>query len=145
MACKPSSGRAGHPCRCGPTSWCEAYLASDAPAARLVERKESLYPWVNDKTRAVAPDTYVSGDTVFKLGGLTFHVLRAGPAHTPEDLMLFVEEDGVLFVGDLMFTGRIPFVADADVTSWIHAIDRVPGPQAAHRGGWPRPGIHPGQ
>jgi glyoxylase-like metal-dependent hydrolase (beta-lactamase superfamily II) len=101
------------------------YLASDAPAARLVERKESLYPWVNDKTRAVAPDTYVSGDTVFKLGGLTFHVLRAGPAHTPEDLMLFVEEDGVLFVGDLVFTGRIPFVADADVSSWIKAIDRV--------------------
>jgi glyoxylase-like metal-dependent hydrolase (beta-lactamase superfamily II) len=31
----------------------------------------------------------------------------------------------VLFVGDLMFTGRIPFVADADVKSWIAAIDRL--------------------
>lgn len=101
------------------------YLATDAPAARLAERQESLYPWVNDKTRLVPPDTFVSGDTVFKLGGLTFHLLRAGPAHTPEDLMMYVEEDGVLFVGDLMFTGRIPFVADADVTSWIKAIDRV--------------------
>jgi glyoxylase-like metal-dependent hydrolase (beta-lactamase superfamily II) len=80
---------------------------------------------VNEKTRLVAPDTFVSGDTVFRLGGLTFHVLRAGPAHTPEDIMLFVEEDGVLFVGDLMFTGRIPFVADADVSAWIQAIDRV--------------------
>jgi glyoxylase-like metal-dependent hydrolase (beta-lactamase superfamily II) len=101
------------------------YLASDAPAARLAERKVSLKPWVNDQTRLVAPDVYLSADTVFKLGGLTFHVLRAGPAHTPEDLMLFVEEDGVLFVGDLMFTGRIPFVADADVSAWIRAIDRV--------------------
>jgi glyoxylase-like metal-dependent hydrolase (beta-lactamase superfamily II) len=101
------------------------YLATDAAAARLAERRESLYPWVNDKTRLVPPDTFVSGDTVFKLGGLTFHLLRAGPAHTPEDLMMYVEEDGVLFVGDLMFTGRIPFVADADVTSWIKAIDRV--------------------
>lgn len=101
------------------------YLATDAPAARLVERKDSLYPWVNETSRIVPPNTYVSGDTVFKLGGLTFHVLRAGPAHTPEDLMLYVEEDGVLFVGDLMFTGRIPFVADADVSSWIKAIDRV--------------------
>jgi glyoxylase-like metal-dependent hydrolase (beta-lactamase superfamily II) len=102
-----------------------AYLASDAPAARLAERKQSLYPWVNDKSRLVPPQTYISGDTVFKLGGLTFRLMRAGPAHTDEDLMMLVEEEGVLYVGDLMFTGRIPFVADADVSSWIKAIDRV--------------------
>ena len=101
------------------------YLATDAPAARLVERKQSLFPWVNDKTRIVVPDRFIGEDTVFKMGGLTFHVMHAGPAHTPEDLMMMVEEDGVLFVGDLMFTGRIPFVADADVSSWIKAIDRV--------------------
>ncbi len=59
------------------------------------------------------------------LGGLSFRVIHAGPAHTPEDLMMWVEEDGVLFVGDLMFTGRIPFVADADVSAWIAALDRV--------------------
>ena len=101
------------------------YLATDAAAARLAERRQSLFPWVNEKTRIVAPDRYVGEDTVFKMGGLTFHVMHAGPAHTPEDLMMMVEEDGVLFVGDLMFTGRIPFVADADVSSWIKAIDRV--------------------
>ena len=101
------------------------YLATDAPAARLAERRQSLFPWVNDVTRLVVPDRFVAEDTVFKLGGLTFHVMHAGPAHTPEDLMMMVEEDGVLFVGDLMFTGRIPFVADADVSAWIKAIDRV--------------------
>ena len=101
------------------------YLASEAPAARLLERRESLAPWVNEKTRVVAPDRYVGDDTVFKLGGLTFRVLHAGPAHTPEDLMMLVEEDGVPFVGDLMFSGRIPFVGDAQVASWIAAIERV--------------------
>ena len=39
--------------------------------------------------------------------------------------MMLVEEDGVLFAGDLMFSGRIPIVADADVSSWIGAIDWV--------------------
>lgn len=101
------------------------YLATDAPAARLAERKQSLFPWVNELTRIVVPDRFVGDDTVFKMGGLTFHLMHTGPAHTPEDLMMMVEEDGVLFVGDLMFTGRIPFVADADVSSWIKAIDRV--------------------
>ena len=101
------------------------YLATEAPVARLAERRQSLAPWVNEKTRVVAPDRYVGTDAVSRLGGLTFRVLHAGPAHTPEDLMLLVEEDGVLFVGDLMFSGRIPFVGDAEVSSWIRAIDRV--------------------
>jgi glyoxylase-like metal-dependent hydrolase (beta-lactamase superfamily II) len=101
------------------------YLATDAPTARLAERKQSLAPWVNDTSRVVVPDRYIGEDSVFRMGGLTFRVMHAGPAHTPEDLMMMVEEDGVLYVGDLMFTGRIPFVADADTSSWIKAIDRV--------------------
>jgi glyoxylase-like metal-dependent hydrolase (beta-lactamase superfamily II) len=101
------------------------YLATAAPAARLAERRQSLAPWVNASSRVVVPDRYLGEDTSFKLGGLTFHVMHAGPAHTPEDLMMLVEEDGVLFVGDLMFSGRIPFVADADVSAWILAIERV--------------------
>ena len=101
------------------------YLASDAPRARLAERRESLAPWVNERTRIVAPDRYVGAETTFRLGELTFRVLHAGPAHTPEDLLMMVEEEGVLFVGDLMFSGRIPFVGDADVSAWIAAIDRV--------------------
>jgi glyoxylase-like metal-dependent hydrolase (beta-lactamase superfamily II) len=36
-----------------------------------------------------------------------------------------VEEENVLFVGDLMFAGRLPFVGDADSKSWISAIDRI--------------------
>ncbi len=113
----------------GPQVWADAlvrdYLAGDAPAARLAERRQSLAPWVNERTRIVAPHVYLDADAVFKLGGLTFRVLRVGPAHTQEDVMMLVEEDGVLFVGDLMFAGRIPFVGDADVSAWIRAIDRV--------------------
>ncbi len=101
------------------------YLASEAPVARLAERRQSLAPWVNARTRVVPPDRYVGEDTRFTLGGLTFRLIHAGPAHTPEDLMMLVEEDGVLFVGDLVFAGRIPFVADADVGAWIAALDRV--------------------
>jgi len=101
------------------------YLASEAPAARLAERRQSLAPWVNARSRIVVPTRYLGEDTAFALGGLHFRVLHAGPAHTPEDLMMMVEEDQVLFVGDLVFTGRIPFVADADVSAWISALDRV--------------------
>ncbi len=101
------------------------YLASAAPQARLDERRESLKPWVDARTRILPPTQWVEGEARFTLGDQTFRLLSAGPAHSSEDLMMVVEPEGVLFVGDLMFTGRIPFVADADVSAWIKAIDRV--------------------
>ena len=101
------------------------YLASAAPQDRLAERRESLAPWVNQLTRIVPPTHLVGKEHAFEFGGMTFRLLHAGPAHSPEDLMMMVEPEGVLFVGDLMFTGRIPFVGDADVSAWIDALDRV--------------------
>jgi len=75
--------------------------------------------------RLIPADRWLDGEASFQLGGLSFRVFPVGPAHTPEDLAMVVEEENVLFVGDLMFAGRIPFVGDADSRAWIAAIDRV--------------------
>lgn len=101
------------------------YLASAAPAARLAERRQSLAPWVNERTRIIAPDHYVSGTVRFDLGGMHFTLLEAGPAHTPEDMMMLVDPEAVLFAGDVMFAGRVPFVGDADSRAWLAALDRL--------------------
>ncbi len=105
------------------------YLATGADEQRLAERRESLAPWVTDEARIVPPDHFVDGETVFRLGGVTFRLLPAGPAHTPEDMMMLVEEEGVLFAGDLIFAGRVPFVGDADPSAWLAALDKL----SAHR------------
>lgn len=103
----------------------QRYLASPAAQARLAERRKSLAPWVDDKMRLIAADRWIDTETSFKLGGLTFRVFPLGPAHTPEDLAMVVEEENVLFVGDLMFGGRLPFVGEADSRAWIAAIDHI--------------------
>lgn len=102
-----------------------AYLDSEGAQQRLAERRKSLAPWVGVDTRLVSADQWLEGEISFRLGGLTFRVFPVGPAHTPEDLAMAVEEENVLFVGDLMFAGRIPFVGEADSKSWIAAIDRI--------------------
>ena len=101
------------------------YLGSEAARLRLEERRQSLAPWVGADMRMVPADRWFDGETSFRMGGLTFRVFPVGPAHTPEDLAMAVEEENLLFVGDLMFAGRIPFVGDADSRSWIAAIDRI--------------------
>ena len=102
-----------------------AYLASEAPRARLEERSRSLAPWVPANMAMIPADRWLDAEASFRMGGLTFRIFPVGPAHTPEDLAMLVEEEQVLFVGDLMFAGRIPFVGNADSKAWIAAIDRV--------------------
>jgi glyoxylase-like metal-dependent hydrolase (beta-lactamase superfamily II) len=101
------------------------FVESDAAKLRLAERRQTLAPWVGADMRLVPADRWLEGEETFRLGGLSFRVFPLGPAHTPEDLALSVEEEGVLFVGDLMFAGRIPFVGEADSKGWIAAIDRL--------------------
>ena len=103
----------------------EVYLKSEAAQQRLAERRTTLAPWVDAAMRLVPPDRWVDREVSFKLGGLTFRVFPVGPAHTPEDLAMVIEEENVLFVGDLMFSGRLPFVGEADSKAWIAAIDRI--------------------
>ena len=48
-----------------------------------------------------------------------------GPAHTPDDLAIFVPSEGVLFAGDLVFKGRVPYVGTADSKGWIKSLDKL--------------------
>ncbi len=101
-------------------------VGSDAAKQRFEQRKEILGKWINDQTqRFPAPDVWLSGDTDFELGGMQFRVRHVGPAHSDEDLVLFVEADGVLFAGDLVFKGRVPFVGEADPKRWLNALEKL--------------------
>ncbi len=101
-------------------------VGSEGAKLRFAQRKDILGRWINDKTqRFPEPDLWLSGDTDFELGGLHFRIRHVGPAHSDEDLVLFVEEDGVLYAGDLVFKGRVPFVGDADSRKWLAALDKL--------------------
>jgi len=84
-----------------------------------------LFPWVDDRTVVVAPDLWLDGDTSFRMGGLTFQLVYSEGAHSPEDLMMYVVEDRLLFAGDLIFAGRVPFVGNADSVGWLKAMDKM--------------------
>jgi glyoxylase-like metal-dependent hydrolase (beta-lactamase superfamily II) len=101
------------------------YLQSDTAQLRLQATRESLAPWVDARTRLVAADRWLRADEVLELGGVRLQLRHVGPAHTPEDLTVFVEGARVLFAGDLAFRGRIPYVGQADSRGWIAALTRL--------------------
>jgi glyoxylase-like metal-dependent hydrolase (beta-lactamase superfamily II) len=114
-----------------------AYLASELAATRLAQRKVALAPWVDEATRLTGADRWLNfaeGKSIaFEMGGMRFRIIDMSGAHAPDDIMLAVEDDKVLFAGDLFFGGRIPFVGDADSRVWLEALERMLAlaPQAA--------------
>ncbi len=103
----------------------QAYLNSETAQLRLVASRVELYPWIDERTRLVAADRWLDNDAAITLGGETFRIQHVGPAHTPEDLVVHAERAGVLFAGDLVFRGRIPFVGQADSRQWIASLGRL--------------------
>lgn len=101
------------------------YLVSEDAQLRLRQRREMLSPWVDEHTRLLPADKWLTGDSNFEMGGLHFELRHIGPAHSTEDMALFVKEDGVLYSGDLVFTGRVPFVGNADSLLWLAALDKL--------------------
>lgn len=115
-------------CRCS-RIWAhrsgQEYFGSDAAALLLTQRRETLFPWVDENSRLVAASKWLDGDIDFKMGGMHFELRHVGPAHAPDDMVMFVKEDKTLFTGDLIFIGRVPYVGDADSRSWLVAIDKL--------------------
>ncbi|ABC82048.1 MBL fold metallo-hydrolase [Anaeromyxobacter dehalogenans] len=102
-----------------------AYLEGEEAAKRLEQRREALAPWFDAGNPLLPADRWLDADAAFELGGARFEVVRLGPAHSPEDLMVVLPDDGVVFSGDVIFAGRIPFVGEADSRRWLAAIDRL--------------------
>ena len=100
-------------------------IGTDDAKRRFQQRKEALFPWVDDDTKLLEPDRYLIGNSHFDMGGVHFVLSYVGPAHSPEDLVMLVKQDGVLYAGDLVFLGRIPFVGDADAAAWVRALDKL--------------------
>jgi glyoxylase-like metal-dependent hydrolase (beta-lactamase superfamily II) len=76
-----------------------------------------------DATRRVADITF-ERDYTLDLGGVTVRALLVGPTHTLGDTGFFVEQDRVLFAGDVVMTDS--FVAAggaASMRAWLAAFD----------------------
>lgn len=107
----------------------QQYLASDLARDRLAQRRRDLSPWVDDHTHLVAADHWLTfnadAPVRFVLGDTSFELFSGGDSHTAGDLMMSVPDQGVLFAGDLFFTGRLPFVVDGNTREWLGALHRM--------------------
>jgi glyoxylase-like metal-dependent hydrolase (beta-lactamase superfamily II) len=102
-----------------------SYLHSDTARLRLQASREELAPWINDKTELVSATQWMQGRRELTLGDTTLVLQSVGPAHTSEDLAVYVPKVRLLYAGDLVFRSRIPFVGQADSRNWIESLEKL--------------------
>lgn len=102
-------------------------VSDERSDARLEQRRSALFPWVNELTRVVMPDLVFKERASIRLGGHEFRLLYAGPAHSSSDTMMMVMPEGVLFAGDIVQNGRVPFMNsdDVDTKRWLASLKEV--------------------
>ena len=72
------------------------------------------------------PDILFNGEMKLDLGGVTARLFCLGRAHTEGDMLTFVEEDSVLFPGDIVESKLFPIMPDeSSMKGWIAVLDKL--------------------
>jgi glyoxylase-like metal-dependent hydrolase (beta-lactamase superfamily II) len=104
------------------------YLNSETATNRLTASRVDLFPWIDDNTLLVPADIWLEKESILKLSGINLIVKPVGPAHTPEDIIVYMPDEKVLFAGDLVFKGRIPFIGPtANTGPWLTSLSIMLG------------------
>jgi glyoxylase-like metal-dependent hydrolase (beta-lactamase superfamily II) len=105
----------------------------NAAIPELVRRQAGEAQIFFADTRVVNPTIRIDSETGLDLGELAVRIIPA-PGHTPSNLLVWAEAEGVLFTGDTLVSGYIPNLdsgTPADWRRWQEALARIQSLQPA--------------
>lgn len=82
-------------------------------------------------SEVIAPTQLVRGEQLLDLGGRVLRLKAWSPAHTDNDLTVYDESTGTLWLGDLLFVDHTP-VVDGTILGFLAVIDELAGLAPAH-------------
>jgi glyoxylase-like metal-dependent hydrolase (beta-lactamase superfamily II) len=99
----------------------------------LVPAHDPAHDWFRQRisgpdyeTMTIAPPTRTFADHFsFHLANDTMHLDYWGPAHCDGDVIVSLTKSKVVFLGDLLFHGRFPWLGDCDLSGLIDRLARV--------------------
>lgn len=120
--------------------WCRAHPEFPQQFAEQVEaepdpvRKQALSIQLSDMRafEAALPEMQLTLPNVTFDAALTLHgrertakLLSYGGGHTPSDLVMYLPEDEVLFIGDLAVVGTHPLIRDGSASEWLTILEKL--------------------
>jgi cyclase len=80
--------------------------------------------WLADELELVYPHIVFERRLVLDLPPVRLVLHHLG-GHTPDTCVVDLPEEGVLFAGDLVFEGRVPFLRQADMVDTVDALSQL--------------------
>ena len=85
-----------------------------------------LFPSVEWGHLELSPPTATFEDRLdIYVDDLAMKLIFVGPAHTTNDIIVWIPERKILFSGDLIFNQGTPFAAMGSIVGWLRALKRL--------------------
>lgn len=79
-----------------------------------------------ERSKQQLPTQTFEDSRLLEFGGVTLEMIHAG-GHTPGSSVVWLPDDQILFTGDLIFEGRYPFLATANIPKLMAVLRWLPG------------------
>ena len=87
---------------------------------------KALFPGVDWGEIEIAPPTVTFENWMtMHLDDLLVELIYVGPAHTTNDIIVWLPERRVLFTGDVIFHDGTPFALMGSIAGWLEALERL--------------------
>jgi glyoxylase-like metal-dependent hydrolase (beta-lactamase superfamily II) len=102
-------------------------IYENGTAEMMLEAANKMSKGLYKDVKLVPPDISISKEKIIKFGGKEFRIFPLTPAHTNSDIVVYIPDEKVIFVGDLVFYNRIPFAGDrnSDTRNWIKVLNKL--------------------
>lgn len=104
-------------------------VAHETARAEIIEAGlglRHLWPDVEWGDTPVTPPTLTFRDAItIHVGELRLELMHLGPAHTTNDIFIWVPEKKVLFAGDVLWSGVTPFCLMGSIEGSLRVLDRL--------------------
>ncbi len=96
-------------------------------ALEVLENIKRTFGDIFKNVKLTPPDFTVRDEITVSTGGKTFKIISMTPAHTNTDIVVYLPDEKLIFVGDLVFYNRIPFVGDSNASSkgWLEVLQKL--------------------
>lgn len=78
-----------------------------------------------DSLKTVLPNVTFKDKYVIKGKLRNAELISLGAGHTESDLFLYLPEDSIAFLGDILFVNTHPWMGDGDDSSWAKCLDSI--------------------
>ena len=104
--------------------WANEYVSRPSSWNFYEARKKILKDHM-EGTQMEEPHIVIREGLDIQLGKYRFQVRQFCKAHTDGDIVVYLPDQKVIFAGDIVFDGRLPFLGSGNSRTWIKCLDRI--------------------